>query len=58
MDTAYMDFSHVFDTVSHEILVDKLWMCWVDEQEVMWIENPLNGWALRVVITGGKAGSQ
>ncbi|KAK4832042.1 hypothetical protein QYF61_020557 [Mycteria americana] len=47
VDIAYLDFSKVFDTVSRK--------CGLDEQTVRWIENWLNGWSQRVVISGTKS---
>ncbi|GAB0210319.1 mitochondrial enolase superfamily member 1 [Grus japonensis] len=38
-----------------QILRDKLLMYGLDEQTVRWIENWLNGWAQRVVISGMKS---
>ena len=48
----YLDFSKVFDTISHNILVMKLRKCGIDEWTVRWIENWLTGRAQRVVISG------
>uniref|UniRef100_A0A8B9PU80 Reverse transcriptase domain-containing protein n=1 Tax=Apteryx owenii TaxID=8824 RepID=A0A8B9PU80_APTOW len=52
VDGVYLDFSKAFDTVSHNILIDKLRKCGLDEWTVRWIENWLNGRARRVVISG------
>ena len=49
-DVVYLDFSKVFDTVSHDILLGKLRKCGLDEWSVKWIENWLNGRTQRVVI--------
>ncbi|GAB0186901.1 mitochondrial enolase superfamily member 1 [Grus japonensis] len=51
VDVVYPDFSKAFDTVSHNILIDKLRKCGLDEWTVRWIENWLNGRAHRVVIS-------
>jgi len=55
VDVVYLDFSKAFDTVSHNILIDKLRKCGVDEWTVRWIENWLNGRAQRVVISGAES---
>ncbi|KAK4806776.1 hypothetical protein QYF61_005572 [Mycteria americana] len=52
VDIDYLDFRKAFDTVSHKILLEKPYG--LDEQTVRWIENWLNGWAQRVVISGTK----
>ncbi|NXC15627.1 VGLU3 protein, partial [Corythaeola cristata] len=44
-----------FDTMSHKILIDKLLMYGLVEQIVRWIENWLNGWVQRVVISSTKS---
>ena len=46
----YLDFSEAFDTVSHSILITKLWKCGIDEWTVRWVENWMTGRAQRVVI--------
>ncbi|PKU38678.1 rna-directed dna polymerase from mobile element jockey- hypothetical protein [Limosa lapponica baueri] len=43
VDIVYLDFSKAFDTVSHNILIDKLRKCGLDEWTVRWIENWLSG---------------
>ncbi|KAK4815920.1 hypothetical protein QYF61_010177 [Mycteria americana] len=55
VDIVYLDFSRSFDTISRKILIEKLLMYGLDEQAGRWIENWLNGWALRVVISGPKS---
>lgn len=52
MDVVYLNFSKIFDAVSHNILVDKFRKCGIDEQAVRWTENYLPGRAQRVVISG------
>ena len=54
VDVVYLDFSKVFDTVSHNIL-GKLRKCELDEWWVRSIENWLNGRAQRVVISGAES---
>lgn len=34
VDCLYFDFSKLFDTVSHNIFIQKLWKCGLDEQTV------------------------
>ena len=51
----YLDFSKVFDTASHSILVMKLKKCGIDEWTVRWVENWLTDRAQRVVISGAQS---
>jgi len=55
LDVVYLNFSKAFDTVSHNILIDKLRKCGLDEWSVRWIENWLNGRTQRVVICGAES---
>ena len=55
MDIAYLEFKKAFDTLSCEILTEKLMKYGLDEQRVKWTENWLNGWAQRMVISGMKS---
>lgn len=41
-----------FDTVCHNILPQKLMNYGLDKGTASWMENWLNGWAQRVVISG------
>ncbi|GAB0179879.1 mitochondrial enolase superfamily member 1 [Grus japonensis] len=52
VDVVYLDFSKVFDIISHNILIGKLRTCGLDEWTVRWVENWLNVRAQRVVISG------
>lgn len=52
VDIVYLDFSKAFDTVSCKILTEKLCMYGLDKKMVRWIEDWLNSWAQRVVISG------
>jgi len=52
VDVVYLDFSKVFDTVSHNILLGKLRKCGLDEWSVRWTENWLRGRTQSVVISG------
>lgn len=49
-DAVYLDFSKVFDAISHNILIDELRKCGLDEWTVRWIENWLDGRAQRAVL--------
>jgi len=51
VDSVYLDFSKVFDTVSHNIFIGMFRKCGLDERSVRWIENWLNGTAQRVLIS-------
>jgi len=55
VDVVYLDFSKAFDTVSHNILLDKLRKCGLDEWSVRWIENWLNGRTQRAVVSGAES---
>lgn len=52
MHALYLDFSKIFDTVSHNLLAGKLRTRGSDEGTVRWIGNWLCGRAQRVVISG------
>lgn len=52
MDIVYCDGSKAFDTVSHNVLIDNLMKCGLDEWTVSWIENCQ---AQRIVISGTKS---
>ena len=43
LDVVYLDFSNVFVTVSHDILVMKLRKCGMDEWIMVWAENWFTG---------------
>jgi len=55
VDVLYLDFSKIFDTISHNILLGKFRKCGLDEWSVRWIENWLNGRAQRVVISNSES---
>jgi len=48
----YLNFTKVFETVSHDTPIGKLRKCGLEEWTVRWTENWLNGRAQRVVISG------
>ncbi|KAK4829103.1 hypothetical protein QYF61_002141 [Mycteria americana] len=52
VDIIYLDFSKIFDTVFHKILIDNVFKYGLDEQTVRWTENRLNNRAQRVEISG------
>ncbi|PKU46099.1 rna-directed dna polymerase from mobile element jockey-like [Limosa lapponica baueri] len=52
VDIVYLDFIKAFETISHNIRIDKLKKCGLDERTVRQIENWLNGRAQGVVISG------
>jgi len=51
VDVVCLNFSKVFDTVSHNILIGKLRKCGLDGWTMRWTENWLNGRAQRVVVS-------
>jgi len=55
VDVVYLDFSKAFDTVSCNILIDKLRKCGLEEWSVRWTEHWLNGRTQRVVISGAES---
>jgi len=54
VDVTYMDFSKVFDTVSHSILLEKLVAYGLDRCILRWVKNWLDGQVQRVVVNGVK----
>jgi len=48
-DVVFLDFSKVFDTVPHSILLDKLSKCEMNRYTVLWVKNWLKGRAQRIV---------
>uniref|UniRef100_A0A8B9CEQ4 Reverse transcriptase domain-containing protein n=1 Tax=Anser brachyrhynchus TaxID=132585 RepID=A0A8B9CEQ4_9AVES len=55
VDVVYLDFSKAFDTVSHNILLEKLAAHGLDWRTLCWVKNWLDGWAQRVVVNGAKS---
>ena len=51
----YLDFSKAFDTVSHNILIDKLCNHGLGDWTVRWIDNWLDGRAQTVVFSGAES---
>jgi len=58
VDVIYLDFSKIFDTVPHSILLEKLAAHGLDGCTLCWIKNWLNGRAQRVVVNGIKSSWQ
>uniref|UniRef100_A0A8B9BU64 Reverse transcriptase domain-containing protein n=1 Tax=Anser brachyrhynchus TaxID=132585 RepID=A0A8B9BU64_9AVES len=56
VDVIYLDFSKAFDTVSHNILLEKLAARGLDWRTLHWVKNWLNSRAQRVVVNGVKSG--
>jgi len=55
VDVIYLDFSKVFHTVPHSILLEKLTDHGLDGCTLRWIKDRLNGQAQRVVMNGVKS---
>ncbi|CAM5108567.1 unnamed protein product [Natator depressus] len=58
VDVLFLDFSKVFDMVSHSILASKLKKYGLDEWTIRWIESWLDCRAQRVVINGSMSSWQ
>ena len=58
VDVVYLDFSKVFDTVSHSILLEKLAVHGFERYTLRWVKNWLEGQAQRVVVNGVKSSWQ
>ncbi|PKU45189.1 rna-directed dna polymerase from mobile element jockey-like [Limosa lapponica baueri] len=55
VDVVYLSFSKAFDTVSHNILLEKLAVQGLDGSTFHWVKNWLGGQAQRVVVNGVKS---
>ena len=55
VDVVYLDFSKAFDTVPHNILVEKLAAHGLDGRTHCWVKHWLDGQAQRVVVSGVKS---
>ncbi len=55
VNVVYLDFSKTFDTVPHNILVEKLDAHGLDGHMLCWVKHWLDGWAQRVVVSGVKS---
>ena len=47
-----LDFSKAFDTIPHNILMEKLAAHGLDGHMLCWVKHWLDGWAQRVVVNG------
>ena len=52
VDVTYLDSNKAFDTVSDNIMIDKLMKDGIDKGTVQWTENQLNCQAQKLVISG------
>ncbi|CAM5075370.1 unnamed protein product [Eretmochelys imbricata] len=55
IDVVYLDFSKAFDTVSHDLFINKLGKCNLDGATIRWVENWLENSSQRVVISGSQS---
>ncbi|PKU37652.1 rna-directed dna polymerase from mobile element jockey-like [Limosa lapponica baueri] len=55
VDVVYLDFGKAFDTIPHNILLEKLANHGIDKCTLHWVKNWLDGRAQRVVINGVKS---
>ena len=55
VDVVYLDFSKAFDTVPHNILMEKLAAYVLDRHMLCWVKHWLDGWAQSVVVNGVKS---
>ncbi|GAB0179474.1 mitochondrial enolase superfamily member 1 [Grus japonensis] len=55
VNVVYLDFSKAFDTISHNILLEKLAAHSLEECTLLWVKNWLDGWAQGVVVNGVKS---
>ena len=52
VDVVYLDYSKAFNTVPHNILVEKLAAHGLDGCTLRWVKHWLDGWVQRVVVNG------
>ncbi|KAJ7413316.1 rna-directed dna polymerase from mobile element jockey-like [Pitangus sulphuratus] len=52
VDAVYLNFRKAFDTISHNILLEKLAAHGLDRCTLCWVKNWPEGWAQRVVVNG------
>ena len=58
VDVVYLNFSKAFDTVLHNILMEKLASHGLDGHMLCWVKHCLDGWAQIVVVSGVKSSWQ
>lgn len=55
VDVICLDFGKAFDTVSHNMPIDKLPISLLDRWTTIWVETDLNYQTQRVVVIGSKS---
>ncbi|PKU42957.1 rna-directed dna polymerase from mobile element jockey-like [Limosa lapponica baueri] len=55
VDVVYLDFTKVFDIISHSTFLEKLAAHGLDGCTLHWVKKWLDGWAQRVVVHGVKS---
>ena len=55
VDVVYLDFRKAFDTVPHNILVEKLAAHGLDGRTLHSMKHWLDSWAHRIVVNGAKS---
>ena len=55
VDVVYLDFSKAFDTIPHNMLMEKLAAHSLDGRTLHWVKHWLDGQAQRVVVNGVKS---
>jgi len=58
VDVVYLDFSKAFDSVPHNILMEKLAAHSLDGRMLRWVKHCLDGYAQSVVVSGVKSSWQ
>ncbi|KAJ7428077.1 hypothetical protein BTVI_01329 [Pitangus sulphuratus] len=55
VDVIFLDFSKAFDTVSHKILLDKMFSTQLNKHIMWWVKNWLMGHSQRIIVNGVKS---
>uniref|UniRef100_A0A8C3I187 Reverse transcriptase domain-containing protein n=1 Tax=Chrysemys picta bellii TaxID=8478 RepID=A0A8C3I187_CHRPI len=55
VDVVYLDFSKAFDTVSYDILINKLGKYNLDDATIRWVHNWLDNHTQRIVMNGSQS---